>query len=44
MEKTKNLEKILSKKKRGLIDGLEPGDLERLFEDPDMGAVNPPPG
>lgn len=30
--------------KRGLIDGLEPGDLERLFEEPDMGAVNPPAG
>lgn len=27
-----------------LIDGLEDGDLERLFEDPDMGAEKPPEG
>lgn len=29
---------------RGLIDGLDEGELERLFEDPDMGAEKPPEG
>uniref|UniRef100_A0AAU7B8M9 ORF2 n=1 Tax=Samektorquevirus hominid17 TaxID=3160823 RepID=A0AAU7B8M9_9VIRU len=30
--------------KRDLPDGLEEGELEKLFEDPDMGAINPPQG
>lgn len=30
--------------RKGLIDGLEDGELERLFEDPDIGAAKPPEG
>uniref|UniRef100_A0AAU7B8Q3 ORF2 n=1 Tax=Samektorquevirus hominid17 TaxID=3160823 RepID=A0AAU7B8Q3_9VIRU len=33
-----------TKEKGDLIDGLDEGELEKLFEEPDMGAINPPQG